>query len=56
MNLSLLNNFYPVPTSSKGMESDELFYTIRVTRYGPQSVASAGRGVRYEICSIRKAQ
>ena len=30
-------------TSSKEKENDELSYTVAVTRYGPQSVASATR-------------
>ena len=44
MNLSLLNNFCPVTSYlrvQKKRESDEFLYTILVTRYGPQSVASA---------------
>ena len=30
-----------IPTSSKEKESDELLYTVLVTRYGPRSVANA---------------
>ena len=38
----LLNNFYPVMSRRRvRKESDELLCTVLVTRYGPQSVASA---------------
>ena len=43
-NLLLFNNFLSsdiVLTSSRGKESDELLCTVSVTRYGPQSAASA---------------
>ena len=46
MNLLLLDSFYPV-TSYRQVrkESDELLYTVLVTRYGPQSVTNAnGQG------------
>ena len=43
-----INNFYPVMsyrTSSKEKESDELLYTVLVTRYGPRTEVAHRRGV-----------
>ena len=41
INLLLLNNFYPMIHRRIEKESVELLYYGLVTRYGPQSVASA---------------
>ena len=51
INLLLLNHFYPyndiIPTNSK-RKSDELVYTVSVTRYGPQSVAQRNWSMLYQ--------
>ena len=41
INWLLFNNFYPVMSYQRVEEESDESYTVLVTRYGPQSVASA---------------
>ena len=53
MNLLLLNHFYPAMShrrAQKEKESDEFIAYGSVTRYGPQSVASASGQTSVDWC------